>query len=83
MKVDDILSGETLAHIQDTNSSDSIIYKMYLRHAHTHAHKRIQIAAEPLEKSTTNVFRKLACLGFFFPIFVPDKQQHIVYPHSM
>ncbi len=51
-------------------------------------HTRTQIAAEPLEKNTPNVFRKLLCPGrenhFFFFLFLSrsNKQLHTFHPHS-
>lgn len=57
-----LLPGEILVRIQDASSSDSIINKMELWHAHTH------IAAKPLEENIPNVFRKLLC---------PRRENHI------
>lgn len=48
-------------------------------HTHTHTHACTQIAAEPLEKNTPNVFRKLLCPGrenlflFSFFLFCPKQ----------
>lgn len=49
------------------------------KHTHTHTHACTQIAAEPLEKNTPNVFRKLLCPGrenlflFSFFLFCPKQ----------
>lgn len=77
-----LLPGEILVRIQDASSSDSIINKMELWHAHTH------IAAKPLEENIPNVFRKLLCPrreNHFFPFChkQTNKQLHTFHPHSI